>query len=209
MNGVRIVVFAKAPVAGVAKTRLIPALGAEGAAVLARRMLAHALDAARRAAIGTVELCMSPSGDDRAWTAIELPAGVHRSSQGEGDLGARMARVVRRVTNEGGAVILMGTDCPGLSAARLRWVAYGLSRFDAVLVPTYDGGYAALGLRRYDPAVFAGIEWSTSSVAGETLARIARLNWGTLVGERVHDIDVPADLRFLPQRRAPQRRRRG
>ncbi|MEO7105314.1 MAG: DUF2064 domain-containing protein, partial [Rhodoferax sp.] len=94
----RLVIFAKAPVAGAVKTRLIPALGAQGAAALAQRMLLHTLQQALASGAGPVELCMSPAPDAPAWTGIDLPEGIERSDQGEGDLGERMARAVHRVT---------------------------------------------------------------------------------------------------------------
>ncbi|WP_413894511.1 DUF2064 domain-containing protein, partial [Candidatus Skiveiella danica] len=97
-NAPRVVVFAKAPLPGRAKTRLIPALGAEGAARLARRMLGHALAQAMAARVGAVELCMSPGPEDAAWHGVELLDRVQCTDQGDGDLGARMARAVHRVT---------------------------------------------------------------------------------------------------------------
>jgi hypothetical protein len=123
MNTVRIVVFAKAPVAGRVKTRLIPALGAAGAAQLAARMLDQALAQALAATVGPVELCMSLAPGAPEWAGIPLPAGIETSDQGEGDLGARMARAAQRAIARGEAVLLTGTDCPDLSAARLRVAA--------------------------------------------------------------------------------------
>jgi uncharacterized protein len=88
----RVIVMAKAPVAGLAKTRLIPALGAEGAAALAARMLAHAVAAAAEAALGPVTLCVTPDATHPQFLALAARHGLALSAQGEGDLGARMAR---------------------------------------------------------------------------------------------------------------------
>jgi len=96
-EALRIVVFAKAPQAGLAKTRLIPALGAMGAARLARRLLDHALAQALGPDVGPVELCMSPGPDDAAWQGIALPDKLLRTDQGEGDLGARLKTLRERV----------------------------------------------------------------------------------------------------------------
>ena len=96
MSALRIIVFAKAPRPGLAKTRLIPALGAAGAAALAARMLAHTLDQALASGVGEVELCAAPAPWDATWDGIELPDGIARTAQGEGDLGERMARAARR-----------------------------------------------------------------------------------------------------------------
>lgn len=193
----RIVVLAKAPRPGLAKTRLIPALGTAGAARLARRMLDHALAQARAAGAGPVELCMSPGPDDPAWRGVDLPGDVDRSAQGEGDLGQRMARVVRRVTADR-PVLLMGTDCPALTGARIADAARALARHEAALIPASDGGYVLIGLRAPCDAVFQAMHWSTSRVAAETLRRFAAAGLGVWRGPTLDDVDEPADLRHLP-----------
>jgi len=194
MNAVRIVVFAKAPVPGRVKTRLIPALGETGAAQLAERMLEQALQQALAAAVGPVELCMSPAPDAPEWAGITLPAGIDISDQGEGDLGARMARAARRAIARGEAVLLTGTDCPDLTAARLRVAAAQLVGHDAVLHRAEDGGYPLLGLRAFDASLFENMPWSTPAVADLTLERLAALDWTVWVGDTLRDIDEPADL---------------
>jgi len=203
----RIVVIAKAPQPGRVKTRLIPALGAEGAAALAARMLACTLVAAFEAAgaadtadpaLGVVELCASPAPGDPAWQGVVVPAGLRWSAQGEGDLGARMAGAARRVLAGGERVLLIGTDCPALDAACLRTAAEALDEVEAVIVPSFDGGYVLLGLRRFDPSLFEGIAWSTSTVAAATRVRLDALAWSYRVLPALQDIDVPADLVHLP-----------
>ena len=198
LSGVRIVVFAKAPQPGQAKTRLIPALGAERAAALARRMLNQTLAEALAAGLAGTELCASPAPDDGAWNGVNAPPGVRWTEQGEGDLGARMARAAQRVIATGNAVLLIGTDCPALDARTLQVAASALDTADAVMLPTADGGYALLGLRRFAPSVFEGIAWSTLTVATLTLARLRALGWEARVLAEVHDIDEPADLCWLP-----------
>lgn len=195
----RIVVFAKAPLAGYAKTRLIPVLGAEKAARLARRMLLHTVEQARAAAVGPVELCVTPQPFDSAWQGLPPLAGVEWTEQAAGDLGARMADAARRATAHGGPVLLIGTDCPSLDAARLRRAAASLHDAEAVLFPTRDGGYALLGLRRFDLRPFEQIAWSTAEVAERTTERIRELGWSLAVGDMLHDIDEPADLQWLPE----------
>lgn len=197
MTSVRIVIFAKAPVPGRVKTRLIPALGDAGAARLAARMLDQALEQALAAAVGPVELCMSPAPDSPEWAGIPLPPGIETSDQGEGDLGARMARPAQRAIARGEAVLLTGTDCPQLTAARLREAAAQLGGHDAVLHRAADGGYPLLGVRAYDASLFTDIQWSTATVADLTLERIAALDWRVWVGETLRDIDEPGDLAWL------------
>ena len=198
-HSARLVVFAKAPQAGKVKTRLIPALGAEGAAALAQRMLTHVLRQALQANAGPVELCMSPPPGDPAWRNIALPAAVLRTAQGEGDLGERMARAVRRVTVEiGMPVLLMGSDCPALTAAVIQEAARQLQTHDALLIPVADGGYVLIGLKSPCPTLFDQMPWSTASVAAETLSRMAALGLDVWCGPLLHDIDEPADLAHLP-----------
>lgn len=189
----RIVIFAKAPVSGGVKTRLIPALGEAGAARLAQRMLAETVVHALAAGLATPELCATPHADDSAW-AGNLPAGVRLSDQGPGDLGQRLARAATRVIDDGERIVLIGTDCPELDGRRLAEAAAQLDRHDAAIYPALDGGYVLLGLARTDPAIFHDIAWSTDAVAATTIARIRALGWSLFVGDTLQDIDVPADL---------------
>ena len=199
---VRIVIFAKAPQPGSVKTRLIPAVGAEGAATLARRLLAHTLRQALAAGVGKVELCMSPAPIAAAWHGVAVPSVVVQTGQGEGDLGERMACAVKRSTQPpdpaAGPVILVGTDCPALTAPLLKQAAQQLQTHDAVLLPAHDGGYVLLGLKSPCPELFEYMAWSTSVVSAETLRRMATLNMRVWQGPTLHDIDEPADLQHLP-----------
>ncbi len=198
MKPARIIIFAKAPYPGFAKTRLIPALGREGAAELARQMLFHTLQEAMAAAIGPVELCVTPSIENAAWQGIQLPSCIEISGQGEGDLGVRLARAARRGIGQGQSVLLIGTDCMEMSAALLREAAQALFEHDAVIHGTTDGGYALLGLRQFNPSLFSGMPWSTDAVAHATLARLGQLGWLVHIGQVLHDIDEPQDLKYLP-----------
>lgn len=199
MKPVRIVVFAKAPLAGFAKTRLIPALGQQGAADLAQRLLEHTLHKALTSRVGSVELCVTPSATNPIWQNMHLPDAIHLTNQGDGDLGERMARAADRVIAAGEAVLLMGTDCPQLDVARLQEAAKALQYSEATLVPAFDGGYVLLGLTRFDSSVFAGIAWSTESVLNETLNRLKQLDWRVTTLPALHDIDEPTDLKWLPK----------
>lgn len=242
MSPVRILIFAKAPVPGRVKTRLIPALGAIGAAQLASRLLRHTLTQTMAADLGPVELCASPPLTHPDWASWNLSLGISEdsgtrdpgrvtfrpawtsrpaatapviseplfrtsglaasrletSNQGDGDLGARLARAAQRHLDLDGRVLLIGADCPGLSAQHLRDAAEALDDHEAALIPARDGGYVLLGLRTFDPSLFTDLPWSTSVVASLTLARIQALGWRVWIGDELVDIDEPADLGHLP-----------
>ena len=193
-----LIVFAKAPVAGQAKTRLIPALGAAGAAALAARLLDHSLAGAVEAGFDHLELCVAPATDHPAFAALAAAHRLVLTAQGEGDLGARMDRALTRVLQGHPQALLIGTDAPALGAARLRDAAQALQGADAVFVPALDGGYALVGLQRAQPALFQGIAWSTPQVMAQTRVRAAAagLTWNER--DPVADIDEPADLVHLP-----------
>ena len=195
----RVLVLAKAPQPGRVKTRLIPVLGPAGAAMLARQMLAQTLQTALAAGLEAVELCMSPAPNDAAWQGVDIPVSVLCSAQGEGDLGQRMARAVTRVTLEHQqAVLLIGTDCPDLTAQHLKQAAQALRHHDAVLLGACDGGYVLLGLKAPCPSIFTDMPWSTPVVATQTLQRLAAQGLRVWQGPVLHDIDEPADLQQLP-----------
>ena len=198
MMPVRIVIMAKAPVAGFAKTRLIPALGSQGAADLADKMLRHTLETALTAKLGIVEICATPDPTDPAWQNLDLPNNIIWSAQGDGDLGERMARAIARTTRGGEAVLLIGTDCPAIDVFTLHEAAQALHDYDASLLPTYDGGYALLALKCFDNRLFENMPWSTSAVALQTLQRMVQIDCEVKLLQTLHDIDEPLDLAQLP-----------
>lgn len=195
-----IIVMAKAPRPGYAKTRLIPALGAEGAAALAERLLHATVAEAQHAGAAGVDLCCAPDTDHPAFARHAGAKGVRLSVQGAGDLGARMARAFERCLAPGGAVLMIGTDAPALDAALLRQAARALQAADAVLVPALDGGYALIGLKRAAPSLFDDIAWSTASVMARTRERLKAAGLRHTELAPVADIDEPADLVHLPAR---------
>ncbi|KEA62818.1 Glycosyltransferase [Marinobacterium lacunae] len=192
----RIVVLAKAPLAGHAKTRLIPALGALGAAELAERMLHHTLAEAAAADIGPVELCVTPDPTHSCWQGF--PEWADLTAQGEGDLGDRMARASRRALSTCDRVMLIGTDCPSLTRERLNAASRALHHAQAVMIPASDGGYVLLGLTAFDPTLFTDMPWSTDQVADLTRQRIRALGWTMYELDTLYDIDEPEDLNYLP-----------
>lgn len=198
MKPLRIVIMAKAPVAGLAKTRLIPVLGNEGSALLARRMLIHTINTAIAADIGMVECCVTPAHSDPIWSVFKRDYVLQWSSQSEGELGQRMSDVTERVVSHGESIILIGTDCPMLSPYHLRIAAEWLQFGEASMIPVSDGGYCLLALNHFHPSVFQDISWSTATVAEESRARFASLGWRLAELDELHDIDHEDDVRYLP-----------
>ena len=192
------IVMAKAPVPGYAKTRLIPALGADRAAALAERLMHAAVGQAVAAAVGPVELCCAPDRSHPGFEHCASATGFALSDQGEGDLGDRMARAFERWLANGRCAVMIGTDAPALDAAMLTRAAHALNDADAVFVPAFDGGYALIGLRRRAPSLFADMPWSTSGVMARTRQRLAAAGLTHIELPPVADIDEPADLVHLP-----------
>lgn len=193
-----IIIFAKAPIAGFAKTRLIPALGEQGAAELARQLLQHAVQQAAAAQAGPIELCVTPNTVHPEFAVLEHEHGVLLSLQGSGDLGERMHGAFERVLATHSSAILIGTDAPALDAPVLLAAQEALRTHDAVFIPAHDGGYALVGLRHPCAALFHNMVWSTPTVMQETRERAqsASIRWHEL--PPVHDIDEPQDLIHVP-----------
>ena len=203
MKHCRIAILAKAPVAGLAKTRLAPALGEAGAAALAARLLAHAVAQAAAADLGAVTLWTTPDASHPAFVQAQRQHGVALAVQAGADLGARMAQAFADAfAQANGPVLLMGTDAPGLDADLLRQAAAALQSHEAVFVPAHDGGYALVGLRAAPPgllaALFSGMRWSTPQVMAQTRQRLAAAGIAHAELPGVADIDEPADLQHLP-----------
>ena len=199
-----VLVFAKAPVPGEVKTRLIPLLGPAGAAELQRRMLSRAIRTALRSGVGPVELWCAPDSRHAAFDVIAETLPISLFPQSGADLGRRMWNAARAALQRAGAVLLTGADCPALTADLLRRAVTGLAHgHNAVLVPAADGGYVMLGLARGCEDLFEAIPWGGATVMADTRARLARQGWRWLELETLWDVDRPDDLQRL-RRLAPQ-----
>ena len=193
-----ILIFARAPVPGNVKTRLIPLLGAHGAAALHRRLTEHALAVAHESGIGSVELWCTPSIDDAFFqnSHERFKAELHR--QCEGDLGMRMLDAFEDALGRSRNVLLIGSDCPSMTSADL-WTAVRALRDgrDAVFCPAQDGGYTLIGLTHAMPALFDAITWGTDIVMEETRQRLRNLGWRWHELPTHWDVDRPEDYERL------------
>jgi len=191
-----LMIFTRLPAAGRTKTRLIPALGAEGAAELQRQMTLHTVQCARRAARdGGLDMEIHHAGgqaeDFRRWLGPDL----NYQCQMEGDLGRRMAQAFATAFQAGRpAAVLIGCDCPQLDENLLGRAFQALTERQLVLGPALDGGYYLIGLGQDCPELFQGVAWGTDRVRAETL-RIADGKGLTVkLMEPLSDVDRPEDL---------------
>jgi uncharacterized protein len=190
---VGVAVLAKAPLPGFAKTRLIATLGAEGAAALQARLIVRTVETACRAATGPVTLWVAPDATHQVFGALAARLPVELAIQPDGDLGARMLAAFVAAGDR--PTVVIGTDCPALTAAHLREAAETLRKgIDAVVIPAEDGGYVLIGSRSPQPALFADMTWSTAGVMAETRARLARLELTSRELATLWDLDRPEDL---------------
>ena len=195
-----VIVFAKAARPGAVKTRLVPQLGEEGAAALHVKLVRRTLDTLRAASLGNVQLHCTPGTDDPFFWFCSGHYGVTLHEQAAGDLGERMRVALEKALASHATALLVGTDCPALTARHLRDAERALrGGDDAVFVPCEDGGYALIGVRRVDAKLFDGIAWGTGSVMADTRARLTQLIWRWTELETLWDVDRPEDHERLVQ----------
>lgn len=190
-----IAILAKAPVPGLAKTRLIPLLGASGAARAQRQFIGQTLHTAHQSCLGAITLWCAPDTQHLRFRALQKHLKLSCLSQPEGDLGERMRRCAEQhfAQSPETPLLIIGTDCPGLSPGRLQEAARSLLDHDACLIPAVDGGYVLLGLKRMIPEVFTKIEWSTARVLQQTQLRLREAGASMALLPMLWDIDEPQD----------------
>ncbi len=206
-----LIIFGRLPLAGQCKTRLIPALGPEGAARLYSRMLRRIVQQACASRLGKVVVMLTPSPEharqqpelaalltdlEDQWRAESMAAYGKRitlEAQPQGGLGERMHQAMLRHL-PAGPVLLMGSDLPALDSQRLREAARCLHDHEAVLQPSEDGGYGLIGLKAACPAAFQLDHWSHADVSRETLALLAQAGRSVGCLPVSWDVDEPHDL---------------
>ena len=197
-DGTVVIIFAKSPQPGAVKTRLVPLLGEEGAAALHAKLVKRTLETTLAASLGRVELHCAPDTDDPFFRFCAGHFGVTLQPQVAGDLGTRMFSAFASALATHACVLLLGSDCPALTAHHLRQAERTLrDGADAVFIPCEDGGYALVGLRRAEPRLFDGIAWGSANVMAETRARLKQLSWTWCELETLWDVDRPEDYQRL------------
>ena len=192
----RVAVFAKAPVAGEVKTRLVPVLGDTGAAALHAGLVRHTLATARQSS-GTVELWCTPDERHPFFERCAAEFGVELHRQQGVSLGERMRHAFARAFEARSPLVLIGSDCPVLTRAHLAEARAALADHDAAIAPAEDGGYVLIAMARPVAALFDGVDWGSAAVMGQTRARLAeaRVRWKELA--MLWDVDRPADYERL------------
>jgi hypothetical protein len=191
-----LIIFTRYPEPGKTKTRLIPALGAEGAATLQRQMTEHTLAQVKELqAKRLVSVEVYFVGGNQQLMQSWLGTSVIYRQQGDGDLGRRMAIAFQTALEAGKQrVVVIGTDCPDLKAEVMVKAFHALEQHDLVLGPAQDGGYYLIGLCRLIPELFTGISWSTAEVLQQTMSIAQRLELAVAYLPRLSDVDRPEDL---------------
>lgn len=191
-------VFTRAPVPGEVKTRLIPRLGADGAAALHRRLLDLTLHTATASGVGSVQLWCAPDASHPFLQVCARRFGAQLRAQGTGDLGLRMQEAIAAANAEGHAAVLIGSDCPGLQPQDLRAAATALAGgCDAAFVPAEDGGYVLVAASQAPAILFDRIEWGTPRVMAQTRERLMQLGWRWRELAPRWDVDRPEDFERL------------
>lgn len=195
----KLIIFAKAPVPGNVKTRLQPTISPEEAAKLQAFFIQQTLELVSSLKGVDVELRCIPDDAHPVFQQCARDFNVTLKQQKGRDLGERMANALQVALTKYQQVIVIGTDCPELTADYLN---EALSRLrqgkDAVIGPANDGGYVLLGLRRYSPLLFSDINWGSNQVFSETYEKLRRLGWEWDELNSLRDIDTPADLFDFP-----------
>lgn len=198
-----VIVYAKAPVPGQVKTRLMPALDAEQAALLHAALVERALETALAADPAGVELCCAPDASHTFFETCAEDFEVDLTEQGDGNLGERMRRTLEHALEDFDAAIIIGADAPSVTPKHLRAAAAALAENDIVLAPADDGGYVLIGARRTADGMFRGIDWGTGQVMAQQRAALTACNltWREL--ETLWDVDRPEDLPRLKSLKPP------
>lgn len=193
---VAIAILAKAPIPGLTKTRLIPYLGADGAATLQDWLLRRTVATALDSNLGPVTLWCAPDTAHPAFVDLAVGGRIALRQQREGNLGERMHQALAESPMTGGTLVI-GTDCPALGPAHLQAAAAALAAYQAVVIPAEDGGYVLIGMRQPSRRVFAGINWGSAKVMTQTRERLLETGWQWSELPSLWDVDREEDFERL------------
>ncbi|MEM8604404.1 MAG: TIGR04282 family arsenosugar biosynthesis glycosyltransferase [Cyanobacteria bacterium P01_H01_bin.121] len=199
-----LLIFTRYPKPGKTKTRLIPAVGPEGAATIQRELTEHTIQTVRSLQARLPELVSTVfyTGTTQQQMAAWLGSDLQYRPQGEGNLGQRMQASFQAAFAMGAKrVVIIGIDCPELAVTDLEQAFIALSKQAIVFGPATDGGYYLLGQQHLVPELFVNVEWGTDQVLAQSLAIATQLNLTVQQLRPLTDIDRPADLPLWEQLR--------
>lgn len=194
--GALLIVFTRYPDPGKVKTRLIPALGKEGSAALHWEMTLHTLKTANRLIHRrSVSLEVHGHGADTYLMGKVFGDDLCYRRQCPGDLGERMlSSFLQSFYGKMDKVIIIGTDCPGISVELLEQAFIQLDMYDLILGPANDGGYYLIGMKKVIPALFEDIPWGTGDVLKRTITKAEKMALSLRLLKPLGDVDGPEDL---------------
>ncbi|MEK8022466.1 MAG: TIGR04282 family arsenosugar biosynthesis glycosyltransferase [Candidatus Hydrogenedentota bacterium] len=191
----RVMLFTRYPVPGATKTRLIPTLGAEGAAQLHRELTERIATCMQSPVLSDISMEVCYTGGSRDEMEEWLGPRFTYRAQCEGDLGDRLRDAFSAAFLEGHRVaIAIGSDVPGITPKIFRHAVDRLKFLDAIIGPASDGGYYLIGMNRFLPELFDEIAWGTETVFKETMSRVSSSSLTHEVLEELSDVDRPEDL---------------
>jgi rSAM/selenodomain-associated transferase 1 len=186
-------IFAKPPVPGAVKTRLIPDIGADKATRVYRYCLEYTLEVVKQSGLD-YQLFVSEASDDPLFQEEDY------SLQKGDDLGTRMFHAFQDLLSRGSdGALIIGTDCLDITSMHLLEAARSLADHELVLIPALDGGYTLIGCTTIDPSLFDKIRWSSDQVYDQTIKNADGLNYRIRSLESIRDIDSLQDLEHYPE----------
>ena len=192
----RIAVFAKAPVEGQVKTRLIPQIGVANATKLHQLMTSQVVKTATESNVCPVELWCAPDASHEFFQELQSQFPITLFTQHGKDLGERMFNAASQVLGRAKQVVIIGSDCPQFTPEHLTDAVKSVSveETDVVVTPAFDGGYVLIGMNKVDERLFNGISWGTSDVLRQTCDALDNIGWRWQELPTLCDVDEMADL---------------
>lgn len=194
-EAISVAILARAPFPGAVKTRLAFMLGVDGAAELEARLIKRTVEVAIEADVGPITLWVTPGEQHPLFAELAADNALAIEQQPEGDLGSSIYAAALAAS---GPVLVIRTDCPVLTAQHLRDAADVLrTESEAVIIPSEDGSYIAIGLRDAEPLLFRDMAWNTDRVLVETRRRLSQLGLSWREPAQLWDVDRPTDVRRM------------
>lgn len=192
LNDKALIVFAKSPVPGQVKTRLMPQFSAHQASIIHQQLLEFTVSTVRKLKAVDLQLHCAPDDQHPFFNYLKSIYRLPLFRQLEGDLGQRMSQALFNALLEYKKVLLIGSDAPSISISYLEQAYKALDNNDIVLGPAEDGGYVLVGLTRPQPMMFDQIDWGSERVLQQTIERLEPAF--PVLLDTLWDVDLPEDV---------------